>query len=1079
MRICVTGFDPLTPQTQLERLFSSFGEIVDIKSAQHPTNGSNLGICLIKFKDCKSLRGGLPVTAASAAKKAYHECRAGQHRIGQRPILAALDRDGTVGRQTINKTLERLQPRRAPSRIPPPPPPPPRREDTFVIPGPPPDAPRGPSGRPSIRPPAPAAPTGLPSQKAGVPNLVEETPVIDNIARDPYIFISHEHVPVLSTTIPHLKKRMKIFDWKDVRCDKSGYYIVFSNSRAGEEEASRCFGMCHGTPLFTYVMEMECQKYGNPNYERPPSPETALAEQARKVEEEKRQKETALDLEEEKQLRAVNVDPVREVVDVMRRELKAKLLEDVKARITGLALLDFLKPDRHVEKRRKFNVDDPPNSRNPRIHLDRSFDGPLLGTPEYSSEMLFSGRRPLASAALNIASLPRMKKGLHKRENIGFVDERRKQRLSRRSDVRGLHHRLHQIQDDDESEDEQRVSLTRDTEEQESRPISRMSVEPASSDQEYDSDIGRKVRKRGPAWGGDESEDEDEPAPTIEDQEDSEIVQLQRSLDELPSSSRKRKRLLEELAERKRQKLGLESASTPLRDEEVKLESDIDRSSVAEIRDESATATPQLAEGEGEEALPKAPVKKPRAKKKSKKQIFEERQAAEKKARLLEEFMEKATVVEEVKPPTPEPEPEPEVPEGIITGPIVDGVKWSVSTGEPQRTVEDDPSIVMDIDGWQETLRDNEDLRFLKAALENQQVANIGNAAVWAWKQKKIKALNRAQVCGPVYSLTGIDGYYVPNPTGCARTEGTKKILESEKSKYLPHRIKIQRAREEREAKAMEDPALAAAEAAKNAAATSNAKSASRSNRANNRRLVADIAAQKQALATSTGEGDALRFNQLKKRKKPVRFARSAIHGWGLYAMESIAANEMIIEYVGEKVRQQVADLRERQYLKMGIGSSYLFRIDDQTVVDATKKGGIARFINHSCTPNCTAKIIKVEGSKRIVIYALRDITQSKSKPQLHRKCSFANTHLQTKSSPTTTSSSARSTIQTAFHASADRQAARDSSTNLTFFPPPPFPGSMFLLLLSRRSFSNLQRSFQTSLSLHVLAFFPSVVGCI
>ncbi|KAL8846161.1 MAG: hypothetical protein Q9221_008729 [Calogaya cf. arnoldii] len=66
------------------------------------------------------------------------------------------------------------------------------------------------------------------------------------------------------------------------------------------------------------------------------------------------------------------------------------------------------------------------------------------------------------------------------------------------------------------------------------------------------------------------------------------------------------------------------------------------------------------------------------------------------------------------------------------------------------------------------------------------------------------------------------------------------------------------------------------------------------------------MAAQKQALDPD-GEGDVLRFNQLKKRKKPVKFERSAIHDWGLYAIENIAANDMIIEYVGEKVRQQVA----------------------------------------------------------------------------------------------------------------------------------------------------------------------------
>jgi histone-lysine N-methyltransferase SETD1 len=226
-----------------------------------------------------------------------------------------------------------------------------------------------------------------------------------------------------------------------------------------------------------------------------------------------------------------------------------------------------------------------------------------------------------------------------------------------------------------------------------------------------------------------------------------------------------------------------------------------------------------------------------------------------------------------------------------------------------------------------------------------------------------------------------IEGYYVPNPTGCARTEGVKKILNSEKSKYLPHHIKVQKARQEREArfkKSGKDAAAAAAEAAKLAAEKLIAKGNSRANRATNRRYVADLNDQKKTLGQ---DSDVFKFNQLKKRKKPVKFARSAIHNWGLYAMENIAKDDMIIEYVGEEVRQQIAEIRENRYLKSGIGSRYLFRFDENTVIDATKKGGIARFINHSCMPNCTAKIIKVEGSKRIVIYALQDIAMSTYSP--------------------------------------------------------------------------------------------------
>jgi SET domain-containing protein len=57
----------------------------------------------------------------------------------------------------------------------------------------------------------------------------------------------------------------------------------------------------------------------------------------------------------------------------------------------------------------------------------------------------------------------------------------------------------------------------------------------------------------------------------------------------------------------------------------------------------------------------------------------------------------------------------------------------------------------------------------------------------------------------------------------------------------------------------------------------------------------------------------------------------------------------MIIEYIGEKIRLKIADLREIEYEKQGIGSSYLFRVDDDIVIDATKMGNLARFINHCC----------------------------------------------------------------------------------------------------------------------------------
>jgi SET domain-containing protein len=60
----------------------------------------------------------------------------------------------------------------------------------------------------------------------------------------------------------------------------------------------------------------------------------------------------------------------------------------------------------------------------------------------------------------------------------------------------------------------------------------------------------------------------------------------------------------------------------------------------------------------------------------------------------------------------------------------------------------------------------------------------------------------------------------------------------------------------------------------------------------------------------------------------------------------------------------------------MGIGSSYLFRLDEDAILDATKIGNLARFINHCCDPTCNAKVINVDGVKKIVIYAKEGIDE-------------------------------------------------------------------------------------------------------
>nr|XP_050049068.1 proline-rich protein 36-like [Dermacentor andersoni] len=107
--------------------------------------------------------------------------------------------------------------------------------------------------------------------------------------------------------------------------------------------------------------------------------------------------------------------------------------------------------------------------------------------------------------------------------------------------------------------------------------------------------------------------------------------------------------------------------------------------------------------------------------------------------------------------------------------------------------------------------------------------------------------------------------------------------------------------------------------------------------------------------------------------KATVGVYRSLIHGRGLYSKRDIDAGEMVIEYAGQVIRSVLTDKRERLYESRGIGC-YMFRIDEDQVVDATTHGNAARFINHSCDPNCYSKVIAVFGQKHIIIYALRKI---------------------------------------------------------------------------------------------------------
>ncbi|PHH53177.1 Histone-lysine N-methyltransferase,H3 lysine-4 specific [Ceratocystis fimbriata CBS 114723] len=922
-QIVVSGFNPLMSFAKLTALFSQFGDIAESSNKLDPEDGSYLGFATFRYRDSppNAVRR-IFVAAIDAARRAVRD--ANGRRIDTYRIKVEFDADGkrsiqmmrAVERESQAKAAQILAASTQLAKST-------RGSQTPVSRsghGPPPTAPKGPANKPAeSRPPAPR--TNPPGEAQTLTTTLKELP---------YIFISHTAVPVMQTTIPHLKRRLKSFTFDDIQLDRTGYFIIFESSNYGRIEAERCHRQCNEAELFTYHMTMELFVPANllnhigsssTRHRRPSTPELkARAEQREKEEQEQLKRELEEDIEEEKRQRAKNFDPVGEAVQVIRRELLEHLIRHIRVKVAAPAVLDFMEPANHVAKRRELNLEIP------EMHsafLDDSEEPSRAGTPNSRADPIEN-----RTGKFDVSALPRIRKFKSAAPPASSLKANRKA-PNRQNAIRSLHHRLYDSEsdsDDDLQATKQR-SVTRDTEEYESRPRSRMSTD--------------EDKEESATWGGGEEDSMTERSFAATD----------------GSQVRKRKlELLEEVVIKRQKKLD----EDPMETDSVAPTDDRNHDVDTDVQSRAETPVLQPATGKA------APKKKaaPKSKKKTKKQLAEEAEAAKRQAEAA------AAVIAEPKA-EPEPSAKPVVRE--VKEKVVKNLDPKLFPSSPMPALElSVDTIISDfriLNGLGLGAHDAPDVSRL---LRRSKATTMEQPELWVWTRDRLRTLNANKSSQDGSAM--IEGYYVPNPTGCARTEGYKKILHSEKSKYLPHHIKVQKAREERQARVSKDgkdPTASAAEAAKLAAEKLISQGNSRANRANNRRYVADLNDQKKTLGQ---DSDVFKFNQLKKRKKPVKFARSAIHNWGLYAMEKIPKDDMIIEYVGEEVRQQISEIREKRYLKSGIGSSYLFRIDEDTVIDATKKGGIARFINHSCMPNCTAKIIKVEGSKRIVIYALRDI---------------------------------------------------------------------------------------------------------
>ena len=110
----------------------------------------------------------------------------------------------------------------------------------------------------------------------------------------------------------------------------------------------------------------------------------------------------------------------------------------------------------------------------------------------------------------------------------------------------------------------------------------------------------------------------------------------------------------------------------------------------------------------------------------------------------------------------------------------------------------------------------------------------------------------------------------------------------------------------------------------------------------------------------------------------PARFLvrRSAIHGNGVFARTPLAGARRVLEYKGRLITHAEANALYDGSIEEG--HTFLFDLNEHYIIDGNQGGNSARWINHSCAPNCRAEVhVNIDGDARrdrVIIVALRDI---------------------------------------------------------------------------------------------------------
>jgi len=109
---------------------------------------------------------------------------------------------------------------------------------------------------------------------------------------------------------------------------------------------------------------------------------------------------------------------------------------------------------------------------------------------------------------------------------------------------------------------------------------------------------------------------------------------------------------------------------------------------------------------------------------------------------------------------------------------------------------------------------------------------------------------------------------------------------------------------------------------------------------------------------------------------------RTDLKGWGLLLEVAVGVGQLIHEYVGDVISTETCAARlKQQYQAANKGRMthdqvhhYFLNMGDNMIIDAQSRGGVCRFLNHSCNPNCEIEVWKVNNELRAGLFALRNI---------------------------------------------------------------------------------------------------------